>query len=124
MNKQYEYEVWIKENVEGDGYGKCAEITEAMAKAFPELTRVRGHYYCPSWGERTHWWLTTPDGKIVDPTKDQHPSHGLGRYEPWVEGSPEPTGKCPNCGGYCYNGESTCSKKCYEEYRAYLMDLI
>ena len=77
------YSAWIAENVEGDGYGQCKEITRQMADAFPELTRVRGHYYCWAWGERAHWWLTYA-GDIIDPTSQQFPSKGHGEYVPWV----------------------------------------
>lgn len=118
------YKKWIAENVESDGLGQCKQVTKAMAKACPELTRVRGHYYCPIWGERAHWWLVTEEGKVIDPTKNQFPSKGLGHYEPWDESQPEPTGKCPNCGGYCYGGKSVCSDKCFEEYKAYLENLV
>jgi hypothetical protein len=45
------YREWIAANVNGTGYGECAEVTEAMAAAFPELRRVPGHYYC---GEECH----------------------------------------------------------------------
>jgi hypothetical protein len=120
MNGQYLD--WIAANVTGDGYGKCKEVTEKMASAFPELTRVRGHYYCPWWGERAHWWLTTPDGDIVDPTKTQFPSRGMGHYEPWDETAQAPTGKCPNCSGYCYNHQTCCSDECHNAYAAYCMN--
>lgn len=30
------------------------------------------------------------------------------------------TGKCPNCGGLCYNGKTLCSDKCEKSYIAYL----
>lgn len=36
---------WIAANVT-ETYGTCREVTERMAAAFPELGRVRGHYYC------------------------------------------------------------------------------
>ncbi len=91
------YAEWITANVE-KAYGQCAEVTEAMAVAFPELTRVRGHYYCTTWGERAHWWLVTPTGEIVDPTAKQFPSGGRGAYVKWDETRAEPTGMCPNCG--------------------------
>lgn len=106
------YTDWIAENVVGTGYGKCAEVTTAMAMMFPELTRVRGHYYCPWWGERAHWWLATPEGEIVDPTAAQFPSQGAGEYVPWREGDPQPTGKCLNCGEYAYHGDTFCSRLC------------
>lgn len=118
------YNKWIDENVEGEGLGKCKEITEKMSKCFPELKRVRGHYICPIWKEREHWWLVTNDGKIVDPTKRQFPSKGIGEYVLWDESKEVPTGKCPNCGKYCFNGKSTCSDECYDEYKAYLEDLM
>jgi hypothetical protein len=109
---------WISENVP-EAYGKCAEVTIAMQATFPELRRVRGHYYCPVWGEREHWWLIDAEGEIVDPTAKQFPSGGLGEYVEWDESQPEPTGMCPNCGGHCYGGESVCSEKCGIEYVAY-----
>lgn len=113
------YANWTRANVEGDGYGQCAEITARMAADFPELTRVRGHYYCHTWGERAHWWLVTLDSTIVDPTAQQFPSKGLGIYEPWAEGAQEPTGLCMNCGAYCYDGDPTCSEACERANTAY-----
>lgn len=118
------YKKWIETNIKNDGFGQCKEATLQMKEFFPELTRIRGHYYCPIWGEREHWWLTTPQGEIVDPTAAQFPSKGIGHYEPWNESQQEPTGKCPNCGKYCYNGKTTCSDKCFEEYKFYLENLI
>lgn len=119
------YQNWIAANVEGNGYGKCAEITEAMAAAFPELTRVRGHFYCSEWGERTHWWLKTKHGEIVDPTALQFPGN-FGHFPPpepymeWNEGDPEPTGICMECGEYCYEGREFCSDGCRSAYLSYL----
>jgi len=115
------YEEWIVANVRGGGYGKCKETCEAMAAAFSELKLVRGHYWCWSWGVRTHWWLVDPQGGIVDPTKMQFPSKGLGDYEPWEEGEKEPTGMCPNCGRYVYDGGTVCSEKCHKEFVAHCM---
>ncbi len=116
------YAAWIAENVEGDGYGQCREVTERMAARFPELVRARGHYYCPVWGERCHWWLTTQDGEIVDPTAAQFPSRGQGVYTPWEEGAPEPTGICPQCGEYTYGPGTCCSDACSRAYAAWIMD--
>lgn len=112
-----EYADWITTVTET--YGTCREVTEAMAVAFPELTRVRGHYYCFAWGERAHWWLVDPAGEIVDPTATQFPSKGRGVYIPWEEGDQEPTGMCPNCGGNVYDGDACCSDKCDVEYVAF-----
>lgn len=109
------YAIWILDRI-ADSTGKCAERTEEIVSAFPELKRVRGHYICPQWGEREHWWCVAPDGEIVDPTAFQFPSKGiLGEYREHIEGSPEPTGKCHNCGGYCFNGDWFCSEKCERE---------
>lgn len=119
INQQYAD--WIAVNV-AEPYGKCAEVTLAMAEAFPELTRVRGHYYCFAWGERTHWWLTTREGTIVDPTASQFPSRGNGEYVELDASAPMPTGKCPNCSGLCYDGGYCCSDRCGAEYAAYCMN--
>jgi hypothetical protein len=105
------YLEWIQRNVT-DPLGKCREYSEAMARAFPELSIVRGHYCCPQWGDREHWWLVDERGSIVDPTVDQFPSGGFGQYIPWTEGADEPTGKCIHCGEYCYHGRATCSPEC------------
>jgi hypothetical protein len=108
------YTEWI-ETYQGQVYGMCASLTQQMIEAFPELKRVRGHYLDPVWGRREHWWCVAPDGSIVDPTKSQFPSKGMGPYKEHVEGTPEPTGKCHNCGDYCYNGHSFCSLECEKD---------
>lgn len=108
-----DYAEWIAENV-AETYGRCAEMTLAMVTQFPELRRVRGHYHCRFWGAREHWWCVAPDGKIIDPTAAQFPSKGHGEYIEHIEGSPEPTGKCPDCGGYTYKGNTFCSPECEE----------
>jgi hypothetical protein len=115
---EQKYRDWIDKNVT-EAMGKCAEVTALMVSQFPELTRVRGHYYCVVWGEREHWWCVATDGSIVDPTASQFPSKGRGHYEPWVEGTPEPTGVCPNCGELVYDGRTCCSDRCHHEYAAY-----
>ncbi len=117
MIKKYKdwIETWLTSN---NPYGKCAEATLSMQKEFPELIRVRGHYYDAIWGEREHWWLKTKDGEIVDPTAAQFPTKGiLGDYEEWEEGREEPIGKCMNCGEYCFESKGgshhACSKRCH-----------
>jgi hypothetical protein len=112
------YQEWIAENVSGTGYGECAEVTENMAAAFPELKRVRGYYYCLLWGPRYHWWLVDPSGNIVDPTASQFPSTG-GQYAEWGNRI-EPTGKCANCGDLIYNGDTACGPECHRELVASL----
>lgn len=112
------YKDWMTANVT-ESYGQCLEVTEKMAAAFPELRRVRGHYYCPIWGERAHWWLVEECGEIVDPTAEQFPSKGTGEYVEWDESQAEPTGMCPNCGGHCYDGNYCCSDECGRQYVAF-----
>ena len=107
------YQEWIK-NQNSDVFGACKARTEEMVAAFPELKRVRGHYYDIVWGERMHWWCVDPDGNIIDPTARQFPTKGKGAYVPWKEGAEEPTGICPNCGEYCYEGTTCCSEKCHK----------
>lgn len=109
------YQQWIDENVSGDGRGQCKEVTESMQKVFPELRRVRGHYYCMVWGEREHWWLVKPTGEIVDPTVQQFPSKGVGVYVEWDEEQEEPIGRCMHCGEYCYESKGGDSNFCSAE---------
>lgn len=99
-----------------DLYGKCAEITLQVQRQTPDLKRVRGHYDCPIWGKREHWWLINSTGEIIDPTKEQFPSKGIGEYIPWTEGNPEPTGKCLECGKYTFNMQHFCSKCCNDNF--------
>lgn len=73
--------------------GKCREMSEALCAADPTLTLVRGHYFCPEWGEQAHWWCQRPDGTIVDPTAAQFPSKGSGDYVPF-----DGTVECSECG--------------------------
>lgn len=117
------YQSWIEAHypTQESAYGHCDDATLAMQAAFPELRRIRGHYYCFTWGPRTHWWLITEAGEIIDPTAIQFPSEGHGEYEPWLEGAEEPSGKCPECGGYVYGGGTVCSEACARAYGAYLM---
>ncbi len=122
-----QYKKWIDENVRGSVLGRCVGLTQKMVEAFPELTRVRGHFMCRFWGQRTHWWLVDPDGEIVDSTVDQFPSAALAEaamYVTWDESQPEPTGKCPNCGEYCWDGNDLCSEECERDYVAYVNSCI
>jgi hypothetical protein len=112
------YQEWIDKHfpTPESQHGKCSFATKIMVKAFPELKRVRGHFVCHL-GERPHWWCIDLDGKIVDPTSKQFQFPGF--YLPWDETRKEPTGKCPNCGGECYDGNYLCSKNCEIAYVAY-----
>ncbi len=80
--------------------GRCKEAVAEMAAAFPELTRVPGHVYVARWGQRAHWWLTTPDGTILDPTASQFPF--IFDYEPWRPGTEVRVGRCMECGQDLY----------------------
>ena len=116
MNK---YEQWISKNIMGDGYGECHKYCKEMKEVFPELEIKKGFYYDFQWGERMHGWLVDPEGNIVDPTKNQYPSRGNGKY---VELKEEelPTGMCPNCGELIFDGKYT-HKECHDAYVASLM---
>lgn len=95
--------------------GRCKEFSEALCQKDPTLRLVRGHYFCPIWGEQAHWWCERPDGTIVDPTKDQFPSKGIGQYV-------EFDGKfsCEFCGNEVLEEDACmvehhvyCSDRCY-----------
>ena len=60
--------------------GKCKQMSEALIKENPKLRLVRGHYYCPIWGEQPHWWCEDEYGMVHDPTAKQFPSKGIGEY--------------------------------------------
>lgn len=60
--------------------GKCKQFCDEAIEKDPTLKLVRGHYYCPIWGEQQHWWTVREDGSIYDPTKLQFPSGGNGVY--------------------------------------------
>lgn len=101
--------------------GQCKPEVEAMKEKFPELEVVRGHVtaWFSSVGpmRRAHWWLTDPEGNIVDPTAGQF-ELGVGDYEPWTEGDPIRLGRCMNCGEEIWgtpeeNKDSCCcSERC------------
>lgn len=64
-------------------HGKCKELCEAEMQRDSSLDLVRGHYFCPAFGEQAHWWLVKPDGSIMDPSARQFPSNGAGFYVPF-----------------------------------------
>ena len=105
---------------ERTAYGQCERVCRAMIGEFPELILCRGHYWDFAWGAREHWWIETAageSGEIIDPTAVQFPSKGAGIYEPLDQDAPVPTGKCPNCGEYCYNGEHV-HEECHSAFLA------
>lgn len=92
--------------------GKCKEYSEALAANNPELTIVRGWYYCPVWNsEEEHWWCKDQDGNIHDPTKLQFPSAGIGEYKEFDGYYP-----CIQCGEPVHESQlmhqGFCSTKC------------
>ena len=80
-----------------DPRGHCAEWTAALAETFPELKRVRGFVTLRTGLRRSHWWLETASGEIVDPTASQFDSEyfwhaGIAFYEPLTNLSRSPQG--------------------------------
>lgn len=119
------YKKWISNynQLNPDTYGMCTKATQQFLKEFPELKRVRGHVESVlSCKPLPHWWCVDPDGEIVDPTAKQFEC--ITRYIKWDESQPEPTGKCPNCGEYCYDHKFVCCDACAEEYSAYVFGVI
>lgn len=92
-----EYATWIAAFLDRTPIllGECDRATKEMVVSFPELTRVAGHVYC-SWGKRGHFWCSTTDGVVVDPTRGQFP--GPVTYEPWSPGEEVHAGRCMECG--------------------------
>ena len=123
MNK---YEKWIKDYLlskDGNICGKCYEATSEMIKTFPELKRIRGHVrHILSNKVSPHWWCINAEGIVFDPTSIQFVA--IIKYIPHDETQPEPTGKCSNCGEYCFNYEAVCSDKCATEYKAFIESSI
>lgn len=124
--RDWRYTRWIERfKQENDVQGACLGATHSMNRKFPELAIVRGHVFVYDDIDETtykypHWWLITESGEIVDPTESQFPN--IMEYQLWDETAnpKEPTGKCPNCGGYCFDNRYLCSEKCDVEYIAYL----
>lgn len=112
---------WIAEHVPPNPVAMCRRISEEMCEAFPELRRVRGHYYGGGM-QHAHWWCELPDGTVVDPTAAQFPPGG--RYVEYT--GPDPLGKCPNCGELVWEdkggGRDFCDRVCHDAYLRYLID--
>jgi hypothetical protein len=89
-------------------------MAETLVATRIGLTLVRGYYICPFWGKQAHWWCRDTLGRVVDPTKDQFPSKGIGNYEEF-NGYFE----CSQCGKpveeaniYEYGNYAFCSGEC------------
>jgi len=116
------YTEWIKQfNTDNPNTkSMCNEATDKMISEFPELNQIRGHVISTlRYDQVPHWWCTDNDGNVLDPTEKQFGQ--IVAYYPHDESLPEPTGKCPNCGEYCYNGKTLCCKDCETEYLAYIL---
>jgi hypothetical protein len=138
------YLAWIEEYTKGDRIlaGGCQSACREMQAVFPELLLIRGSIHLDVWCTMAwemdleglepglgHFWLETADGLIIDPTAKQftdpkgcYRAGKITAYFPFDETKAEllPTGKCPNCGFYCYNGRDLCSEECERDYAAYL----
>ncbi len=117
-----DYRQWIDTHYpsQASAFGSCKEASAAMVAVFPELRQVNGHYFDPRWGEREHWWCVAADGEIVDPTARQFPSRGFGPYVELDPNAKVPSGMCPECGGYAYDGETFCCESHAASYMTYL----
>ena len=99
--------------------GKCKEMSEALCAERPELTLVRGWFDCVFNGRQPHWWTTTPEGEIIDPTVKQFEGGGVcGEYIP-CDGFFE----CANCGKKVAEEEARtegsyayCSYNCHGQF--------
>lgn len=122
---QQKYKQWIENKLltGDDPHLHCLEWSEEMLAVFPELYLLRGHVLLNNGWFRPHWWLINPSNDIVDPTERQF-SEGFYQgchiidWLPTDESEP-PTGKCMNCGDYCFNNEFGCSDECIKELERY-----
>ncbi len=119
------YQTWIDRwRGSNDPVGACVQATNAMVAEFPERTRVRRHVFgprCPVTGW-PHWWCETDDGDLVDPSASQFPA--IFDYVAIDESAPEPTGKCMECGDYCYDTSGACSPACLASLNTYYNGII
>lgn len=119
--------------------GQCYSACLDMQEEFPELRLVRGWVVTKAWSLANpkgtydqltdfnpgdgHFWLETETGLIVDPTARQFHEPLDMYYIPFDETLADklPTGRCVNCGDYCYGANSgICSDECARSYEAYL----
>jgi hypothetical protein len=67
--------------------------------------------------------MRTNEGEVVDPTKEQFVSLGLGEYNEIDESTfKDPIGKCPECGEWVWKEgfDGCCSRRCQVSYLAYV----
>lgn len=65
--------------------GAGRKMVMAACVADPDLTLIRGYYFCPVWNLcEPHWWTVRRDGTIYDPAAAQYPSNGQGIYTPFA----------------------------------------
>ena len=119
------YQTWIDEHypTPKSALMQCAGATAKMVKAFPELTRIRGHI-CVMGDMREHWWCQDRAGAVVDPTRRQYQGQAIVGYDPLPADAEEPVGKCHECGEYCFTSKGGNSSFCCaaheRSYMAYL----
>lgn len=120
MSDLDKYSQWIAD-YNGSIYRRCKEVSTEMKQAFPELIIVRGLVSIVESSKTfQHQWLIAPDGTIIDPTANQWIR--IIEYIPIDESDPRniPTGRCMNCGEWCFGRYDTCSEKCETEVFKYL----
>ena len=120
-----EYQDWINSHYPTFELAqlKCVEATKKMIKEFPELKLAKGavrieepHGLPPTL--TPHCWCLDENCDIIDPTVKQYFTKIL-EYTKYDDDN-LPTGKCPNCGEYCFNHTDLCSDKCEKEYEEYI----
>lgn len=122
-----EYADWIEmylDRYDGRPVGLCGSATAEMVLKFPELRRVAGFVYTNR-GECEHFWCTTAEGEVVDPTAKQF--EWISAYVPWQPGDEVRVGACMNCGEGIYRrvqsldepglNPGVCSEECFDELK-------
>lgn len=122
------YADWINATVP-KGYGcrgTCRRYSELMVAAFPELRLACGFVVLLGHKDEQHWWCVAPDGTVIDPTSGQFAGWTVVLHYDEVDLDDEvdrariPTGKCMNCGEFCYGGRrNACSPACDSELSDY-----
>jgi len=77
-----EYDAWIAHYIASGRpvIGECLPVCRQMLARFPELTLHGGYVHTPL-GPDLHYWLTAPDGGLVDPTASQFDCWDVLHYE-------------------------------------------